>query len=91
MTTVNEKPMTEVMQLAHNAAMKSGSFLYRQPGGYWTTAQRSTPPHTDSYGTTTVQGMVERGFARYVGYKHRRHGKGCFPIEVQVLRERGTS
>lgn len=83
--------LSRVMQSAYEYARLNGGTLTRFPGGLhqpvqWMRADRGGGLF---FGTSTIEGLVRRGYATYSKWQEGRRGK--FPIEVTMLMpERAT-
>jgi hypothetical protein len=58
----------------------NGGRLFRWPGGFWAKDEYQLRSNI-YFGTSTIQALVRRGLAEYVGYKEHKRG-GEFPVEV---------
>ena len=69
------------MQLAFDAAKANGGKLIRFPGGFW--YGHAAPKLNDrSFGTTTANALVRRGFANWSAWQ--KNARGEFPIELTL-------
>ena len=71
--------MTPVMSALLLDMRRGVGQVYRAPGGFWYQNTRQIPP---SYGTSTVEAIVKRGYATYDEWKAGRHG--AFPIRATL-------
>jgi hypothetical protein len=72
------KPVTPVMQAAINWMERDPDRrIVRFPGGFW-----EIMGNAPSFGTKTVQALVDRGIAKYTDWKDGRNGK--FPVEARL-------
>ena len=72
-------PLSSTMLAALRAARANGGKLVRLPGGFWMAGGGC------SFGTTTIQSLVMRGYMQYTDWKDGRHGN--FPIEATITEE----
>ena len=63
--------------------------IHRHPGGYWRNKDplEPCPPikgtYIGSFGTSTVQAIVDRGVAEYTEWQEGRSGR--FPIQARLV------
>lgn len=76
------------MYRALKYAEKHGGKLERYPGGYWREPNWQPGAYvygqevSQSFGTSTVEGIVRRGRGQYTLWKDGKNGK--FPVEMTV-------
>jgi hypothetical protein len=63
-----------------------GGTIHRHPGGYW---GASAFKLYESFGTSTVEGLVKRGELEYVKWREGRSGR--FPIAATIKATPATS
>lgn len=93
MTPQKNKPLTFTMLSLLAFMREQHGEIHRHPGGFWTTETWSGRP---SYGTASIESLVDRGLAEYTQYKAHREiihvdprqapgaGRGDFPITARL-------
>lgn len=76
---VQLKPLTPMMLSLIAFMRKFGDKVHRHPGGFWTNEIWSG---RITYGTSSVQALVDRGLAAYT--RSRTGANGTFPIEATL-------
>ena len=88
LTTENQTkapgPLTGVMIKCVKFMRAEAGCIYRHPGGYWGSANFKL---YESFGTSTVEGLVRRGVAEYTEWQEGRNGR--FPIRA-TLKEKSV-
>lgn len=77
--------LSPTMRSALACAKAYGGKIVRYPGGYW--AREGWMQNGDrsaSYGTSTIQGLVDRERLEYTKFQQHKKGGGSFPIEATV-------
>ncbi len=77
------KPLTPKMRDCYIHMKAHDNKLVRFPGGYWAREGWSMW-NGPSFGTSTIQALVDRGVASYTVWKEHRGYPGKFPIEVTL-------
>ena len=66
------------MKDAYDQAKASDGKIKRTPGGYWWPTDCKY-----SFGTTTIEALVNRGVATYTEWKDSKRGR--FPVEATII------
>lgn len=75
------KPLSHTMRSAIEYMKENHNRIVRHPGGFW--AKETWRLGKPSFGTSTVEALVDRGVAVYT---QSRQGKGpSFPIEAELV------
>lgn len=78
--------VSPTMQAAYEYAMANGGVLVRFPGGYHQPVEwkiDTLERVSEAWGTSTIEALVKRGYARYTKWQDGR--RGPFPIEATML------
>ena len=78
-STAKRDTLTPVMRACLVFMHQGDGSIYRHQGGYWCSRIYNL---AESFGTSTVEGLVKRGFIEYVEWKEGRNGK--FPTRATV-------
>lgn len=79
-------PLSPTMLLCLEACRGWGGSIHRHPGGYW--GDSALRLH-ESFGTSTVDGLVKRGQLEYTQWQEGRNGR--FPIRATIKPSQATS
>lgn len=80
--------LSSTMQAAIEYARQNDNKIVRIPGGFWARPEWAGP-HEQSFGTTTIQALVDRGIVTYTRWQQRRNGSSEFPVEVTLKEATG--
>lgn len=64
-------------------AQKFDNKIVRYPGGFWARENWEGSRKEHSFGTTTIQALVDRGLAQYTKHEEGRNGR--FPVEMTLV------
>jgi len=82
---MSDKKLSPTMLQAIEHMKANNGKLFRYPGGYWAPANWLW--FEPSFGTSTIEALVQRGIAHYTEWKKHSKSDGQFPIQVELLQE----
>lgn len=79
-------PLSKTMLECLKSCRGWGGSIHRHPGGYW---GASAFKLHESFGTSTIEGLVKRGELEYTEWQEGRNGR--FPIRATIKPSQPTS